>query len=89
MFTLTIVLLLASIGAVITGAFVVELFALALIGLAGLFLLGGALLSRVRPLADDEAASVSLGSAPRALTSARSARRPNPSRDIGELHRAA
>jgi hypothetical protein len=60
MFKLTIMLLLASIVAVITGALVVELFSLALIGLAGLFLAGAALLSRLRPLADDGPAPVSL-----------------------------
>ncbi len=88
MFRLTIVSLLASIGAVITGALVVELFALALIGLAGLFLVGAVLLSRMRPLADDEPAPASLEQ-PRALASARSARRRSTSRDIGGLGRAA
>jgi hypothetical protein len=88
MFRLTIVFLLASIGAVITGALVVELFALALIGLAGLFLVGALLLSRMRPLADDEPAPASLGQA-RALTSAPSARRRSTPGDIGELYRAA
>ncbi len=88
MFKLTIVFLLASIMAVITGALVVELFALALIGLAGLFLVGAALLSRMRPLADDEPAPTSLAQ-PRAITSARSAHRRSTSRDVGGLHPAA
>ena len=83
------VLLVLSIGAVLTGALAGGLLWVALLGFAGLFLTGAVLLSLMRPLADDEPVPAAAGTGARSISTARSARRLPPPRDGHGLRRAA